>query len=269
MKLNINWKKRLPFIVWMRHYSLSKLQRDVIAGLTVGVMVIPQGLAYASIAELPPQYGLYNAFMGGFIYCLLGSSKDITQGPTAIMSLMVATYSAGSPQVAIALSFYIGIIWLVMGCCSLGFIVRIMPLPVISSFSSVACITIACGQLKYILGLSGIPRNLFPCLIKIFSKIRQINLWDLILSTVCIVLLEVLRQIKPVLDSSHEEHSSPTTTLQKVARNFLWIVCTARNALIVLISSWVAFALYKKGLTPFTLTGPVKEGLPPFQVESY
>jgi sodium-independent sulfate anion transporter 11 len=269
MRFSIDWRKRLPILKWLPHYSLSKLQNDFIAGVTVGLMVIPQGLAYASIAELPPQYGLYSSFMGGFVYCLFGSSKDITQGPTAIMSLMVAAHSAeckfSKHDYAIALSFLCGLIWLLMGFLSLGFIVRIMPLPVISAFTSTAAITIAGGQVKNLLGLSDIPREFFPCVINIFSKIGETNHWDLILSLICIVLLELLRFMRPV-ELPPEYYDSPPTGLQKVSRKFLWIVCTARNALIVFASGLVALAFYRKGLTPFTLTGKVEEGLPDFEV---
>jgi sodium-independent sulfate anion transporter 11 len=271
MRFSIDWRKRLPILGWLPHYSLAKLQQDFIAGLTVGLMVIPQGLAYASIAGLPPQYGLYSSFMGGFVYCFLGSSKDITQGPTAIMSLMVASHSAdfhsqqSSINYAIALSFFCGIIWLLMGLLSLGFIVRIMPLPVISGFTSAASITIAGGQIKNLLGLSHIPREFFPCMIKLFSKIGETNKWDLVLSIICILLLELLRYMRPV-ELPPNYYDSPATRVQKVSRKFLWIVCTARNALIVFASGLVALAYHAKGLTPFTLTGKVEKGLPGFEV---
>ena len=273
MRFSINWSKRLPILGWLPYYSVGKLQRDFIAGLTVGLMVIPQGLAYASIAELPPQYGLYSSFMGGFTYCFLGSSKDITQGPTAIMSLMVAMHSAdfhskqSSVNYAIALSFFCGIIWLLMGLFSLGFIVHIMPLPVISGFTSAAAITIGVGQIKHLLGLSDIPREFFPCIIKIFTKIGGTNLWDLTLGLICIFLLELLRYMRPV-DLPPHYYDSPPTRVHKVSRNFLWTVCTARNAITVFASALVALAYHEKGLTPFTLTGKVEEGLPDFQFPS-
>ena len=75
--------------------ALSGKQGDAIAGLTVAMTVIPQGLAYAGVAGLPPQYGLYSAFMGCFVYVFLGTAKDITFGPTAIMSLMVGEFGKG------------------------------------------------------------------------------------------------------------------------------------------------------------------------------
>ena len=78
-----------PIIKWIPEYNKDKLIGDVTAGLTVALTVIPQSLAYANLAGLPVQYGLYSSFMGVFLYTLLGTSKDVTLGPTAIMSLIV------------------------------------------------------------------------------------------------------------------------------------------------------------------------------------
>ena len=78
-----------PIIEWLPKYTKDKLICDLTAGLTVALTVIPQSLAYANLAGLPVQYGLYSSFMGVFIYCFMGTSKDVTLGPTAIMSLIV------------------------------------------------------------------------------------------------------------------------------------------------------------------------------------
>ena len=81
-------KKKLPILSWLPEYNVDFAVSDIIAGITVGLTVIPQGIAYALVANLPPQYGLYSAFMGCFFYCIFGSVKDITIGPTAIMAIM-------------------------------------------------------------------------------------------------------------------------------------------------------------------------------------
>lgn len=91
------------------------------AGLTVGLTVIPQGIAYAIVAGLEPQYGLYSAFMGCFVYFVFGSCKDITIGPTAIMSLMVQIHVANlGPAFAMLSAFLAGCIILVLGLLNLG-----------------------------------------------------------------------------------------------------------------------------------------------------
>ena len=126
----------------------------MIAGVTVGLTVIPQGIAYAVVAGLPPQYGLYSAFMGCFTYCFFGSAKDITIGPTAIMALMTNTYAQYGPQYAVLLSFLSGLIILLCGLLRLGFLIDFISVPVIAGFTSAAALTIASGQWKSLLGLS-------------------------------------------------------------------------------------------------------------------
>nr|KAG5709814.1 hypothetical protein BaRGS_032638 [Batillaria attramentaria] len=146
-------KKKLPIIQWLPKYRCREFQCDLIAGLTVGLTVIPQGLAYAVVAGLPPQYGLYSAFMGCFVYMFLGTSKDITLGPTAIMSLMVGTFAASTePEIAITLALVLtlmtGLVQLIMGLLNLGILVNYISYPVINSFTSAAAVTIGAGQIK-------------------------------------------------------------------------------------------------------------------------
>ncbi|KAG2461063.1 S2611 protein, partial [Polypterus senegalus] len=113
-------RKRLPILNWLPQYSLQWLKLDLIAGLTVGLTVVPQALAYAEVAGLPVQYGLYSSFMGCFVYCVLGTSKDITLGPTAIMSLLCASYIDHDPVYAVLLTFLCGIIQCVTGILHLA-----------------------------------------------------------------------------------------------------------------------------------------------------
>lgn len=147
-----NLKTKLPITQWLPNYSLRTLQCDLIAGLTVGLTVIPQGLAYAKIADLPPQYGLYSAFMGCFVYCFLGTAKDITLGPTAIMSLMTATFATSPIEedatYAIVLCLITGCVQLLLGLLNLGILVNFISYPVINAFTSAAAITIGFGQVK-------------------------------------------------------------------------------------------------------------------------
>jgi hypothetical protein len=81
-------KKRLPILQWLPNYDKSKFLFDIVAGLSVALTLIPQGIAFAIIAGLPPQYGLYSSFVGSFVYTVFGSCKDVTVGPTAIMALL-------------------------------------------------------------------------------------------------------------------------------------------------------------------------------------
>ncbi|KAK0092235.1 hypothetical protein PV326_001903 [Microctonus aethiopoides] len=113
--------KRLPILSWLPKYNSEKAISDAIAGITVGLTVMPQGLAYAILAGLEPQYGLYSAFMGAIVYVVFGSCKDITIGPTALMAIMTHEYVQGkSADFAVLLAFLAGCLQLVMACLHLG-----------------------------------------------------------------------------------------------------------------------------------------------------
>lgn len=150
---------RLPILKWVPTYRLSYLFYDFIAGLTVGLTAIPQGIAYAIVAGLPPQYGLYSGFIGSFVYLVFGSSKDVTIGkylsvqntirkfnvpknknfcsfllfligPTAILSLLIQRYVAKSIDFATFLTLINGALIFVFGMLNLGFLVQFISVPV-------------------------------------------------------------------------------------------------------------------------------------------
>lgn len=179
--------KKLPILDWAPLYSQAKFQSDVIAGLTVGLMVVPQSLAYATnIAELPARYGLYSSYVGVIVYMFFGTSKDVTLGPTAIMSKIVSEAtgsgklakemmcstgkngvfpngigSCGTNQCcdsvakATKLCIIAGIINMLMGFLNLGFLVDFISLPVLYGFTTSASLTIAAGQVHSLIGISG------------------------------------------------------------------------------------------------------------------
>ena len=260
-----NWKEKIPIVKWLPKYSLHSFQCDFIAGITVALMVIPQALAYAVIAGLPTEYGLYSAFMGGFVYCLLGSSKDLAVGPAAIMALMAGAFGRkNDPNFAITLSLFCGIVLLFMGILSLGFIVRLIPVPIISGFTSAASIIIACEQLPNLLGLTADSDEFFPLLKETFSNISQTKTWDVVLGFICMALLEVMRNFNRMQWPS--EIDSPPSLPQKIARKFIWVMEIGRNAVIVFACMLIAYAFHCKDMHPFSLTGKVQEGLPAFKV---
>lgn len=156
----------LPIMNWLPGYDRQMLTGDGIAGLIVAIMLVPQGMAYALLAGLPPEVGLYASIVPLVFYGLLGSSRALAVGPVAIVSLMVATtlgeiaesgtadYIAG----AVLLAFLSGSILLGMGLARLGFLVNFLSHPVISGFSSAAALVIGFSQLKHLLGFD-IPRS--------------------------------------------------------------------------------------------------------------
>lgn len=113
--------KRLPILTWLPQYTTEKAIGDLVAGVTVGLTVIPQALAYSNIAHLPLQYGLYTSFLGCFIYILLGGCKDVPFGPTAIVSIITyETVGDKGPEHATLLCLTTGVIQLLMGSCGFG-----------------------------------------------------------------------------------------------------------------------------------------------------
>ena len=158
------FKKLLPD--WFKQYQSAWLAGDVIAGAIVTVMLIPQSLAYAMLAGLPPQAGLYASLLPIFAYALFGSSMTLAVGPVAVASLMTATAlaplaSVGSVDyaaLAVILALLSGVMLFVFGVLRLGFLAYFLSHPVISGFISGSAVVIAIGQLKYIFGIQ-IPRS--------------------------------------------------------------------------------------------------------------
>ncbi|XP_068769766.1 sodium-independent sulfate anion transporter isoform X2 [Struthio camelus] len=255
-------QKRLPILSWLPRYSLAWLQLDLIAGATVGLTVVPQALAYAEVAGLPVQYGLYSSFMGCFVYCFLGTAKDVTLGPTAIMSLLVSSYAFHDPVYAVLLAFLSGCIQLAMGLLRLGFLLDFISCPVIKGFTSAASITISFNQVKNILGLQGIPRQFFLQVYQTLRRIGETRAGDAILGLVCLVALTGLGAMKSRLPRAPSVE--PLST--RVSYLIVWISATARNALVVLFAGLVAYSFQVMGSQPFTLTGKIPQGLPAFQL---
>ncbi|RME96819.1 MAG: solute carrier 26 family protein [Bacteroidetes bacterium] len=157
----MNLKSYLPILEWIKTYNKDTFKRDLIAGLTVGVMLIPQGMAYAMLAGLPPIYGLYASTLPLIIYAILGTSRQLAVGPVAMVSLLTASgigvmAEAGTAtyiSLAIALAALVGLIQFLLGVLRLGFLVNFLSHPVISGFTSAAALIIGLSQLKHLLGI--------------------------------------------------------------------------------------------------------------------
>lgn len=153
---------RLPVFDWVPGYDRANLKGDLVAGVTVGAMLIPQGMAYALLAGLPPQVGLYSAVLPLVAYAAIGSSRQLGVGPTAISSLLTAAalaqLSEGDPTAAVGLAatlaVMVGLLRIALGVGRLGFMVTFLSRPVLSGFTSAAAILIAASQLKHLLGIS-------------------------------------------------------------------------------------------------------------------
>ncbi|GAA5840778.1 hypothetical protein JCM9279_001217 [Rhodotorula babjevae] len=154
-----------PFVRWLPLYNVKWLIGDLIAGITVGMVLVPQAMSYAKIATLPLEYGLYSSFVGVCVYALFATSKDVTIGPVAVMSLEVARviqhvqdsdggaiYSA--PEIATCLAFLCGLIVLGIGLLRLGWLIEFIPSPSIAGFMTGSALNIAAGQVPALMGYS-------------------------------------------------------------------------------------------------------------------
>ncbi|KZT52049.1 putative sulfate permease [Calocera cornea HHB12733] len=156
-----------PFLQWIGRYNLGWLTGDIIAGITVGLVLVPQGMSYAQIATLDPQYGLYSSFVGVFIYAFFATSKDVSIGPVAVMSLETATIIShitsqygtewSNQQIATTVAFISGFIVLGIGILRLGWLVEFISAPAVAGYMTGSALNIAVGQLPQLLG----TQNLF------------------------------------------------------------------------------------------------------------
>jgi sodium-independent sulfate anion transporter 11 len=276
-KLKKHLRRKIPLLEWLPKYSLASGVSDLIAGLTVGLTVIPQGIAYAVVAGLPPQYGLYSAFIGCFTYTVFGSVEAVTIGPTAIIALMTRSYAKHHPAYAVLLSFLLGILILSCGLLQLGFLIDFISVPVIAGFTSAAALTIISGQWRHLLGLSidmghsKTHAGVVDYYVDIVNNITTTRWQDAVLGLSCTLLLLLLRALnqtnwfKPIGDETPSyiqrlTNRLPVTSLHCLDK-LVWLICTARNAMIVLLCLVLAWVL-DPGARVFSLTGSIDTGIP-------
>lgn len=194
----------MPSLTWLRKYRKENIKGDLSAGLTVGVMLIPQGMAYAMIAGLPPIYGLYASTVPLILYALFGTSRQLAVGPVAMVSLLTAAGVGALAEVgsqtfialAITLALMVGLIQFLLGAFRLGFLVNFLSHPVISGFTSAAALIIGLSQLKHLLGVD-IERShhIHEILIQAFEQAGAINWFTLGIGLGGIVLIKGIKRI--------------------------------------------------------------------------
>ncbi|XP_028160691.1 sodium-independent sulfate anion transporter isoform X1 [Ostrinia nubilalis] len=253
--------KRLPITAWMPQYNTEKAIGDLIAGITVGLTVIPQSLAYSNIAGLPPQQGLYGSFLGCFIYIVLGGCRAVPAGPTAIASLLTWQVAGGSLEKAVLLTFLAGLVELLMGVLGLGFLINFVSGPVSSGFTSAVALMIATSQVKDLFAISVSGSTFLQQWISIFRNVHAASVWDPVLGFACIALLLIMRKIGMIkLGAKSEDGPS---TRQKVFTKCLWLLGTCRNAIVVVASGALGFWFVASyGEAPVRLMGAIPSGVP-------
>ncbi|XP_077272863.1 sodium-independent sulfate anion transporter isoform X1 [Temnothorax americanus] len=254
--------KYIPVLGWLPRYTRLKAVSDLIAGITLGLTMIPQSMAYAVLAERIPQYGLYSCFVGGFVYIIFGTTKEVSIGPSSLMSLITLQYTRDMPQdFVILLCFLVGCVEFLMGVLNLGFLVDFISVPVTSGFMSAGALIIIIAQLQGLLGLKYKSENIVDNLYKLFKNINNIRLADFALGIFSIVFLLVFRKLKDIdcRCAKNKRDTPRNATIKKI----LWYFSIGRNALVVLITATIAYQFeMNTGSVPFRLSGKIEAGFP-------
>ncbi|XP_047325889.1 sulfate transporter 4.1, chloroplastic-like isoform X1 [Impatiens glandulifera] len=194
-----------PCSRWIRTYKWREyLQVDLMAGITVGVMIVPQSMSYAKLAGLAPIYGLYSGFMPVFIYAIFGSSRQLAVGPVALVSLLVSNILGDIvdssdvlyTELAILLALMVGVLECTMGLLRLGWIIRFISHSVISGFTSASAIVIALSQAKYFLGYDIVRSSeIIPLIKSIVSGLDQFAWQPFVMGSIVLGILLTMKHL--------------------------------------------------------------------------
>ena len=201
-------RRVFPVFEWLPGYGRRTFAADLGAGLTVGAVLIPQGMAYALVAGLPPVVGLYASVFPILAYTVFGRSRQLALGPVAIVSLLTASglesLAGGDAglyvSLAATLALMVGILMVAMGAARLGFVAQFLSQPVLSGFTSAAAIIIAGTQLRNILGVDLVRSEYtFDILVDVGRRLDEVHLLTLALGTGAFTLLMLLRRWRPTI----------------------------------------------------------------------
>ncbi len=243
-------KDFFPFLEWLAQYKKSDFKSDLLAGLTVAIMLIPQGMAYALLAGLPPIYGLYAGIVPLLIYAFFGTSRQLSVGPTALMSLLVMAgigqfAAVGSSEfiaLAVIAALIAGIIQILLGVFRLGFLVNFLSHPVTTGFTSAAAFIIAISQLGNLLGLDLIRSNkVHYILLQAVEQVQNTNWLTFIIGVGGILLMMITKRIHKKLP----------------------------HALIVVVISTLLVWGFRLDLQGVATAGEVPAGLPAFMIPKF
>ncbi len=263
MRFPYGWQRllpTLPILEWGRRYDRSTLARDVMAALIVTIMLIPQSLAYALLAGLPPEVGLYASVAPLLLYAILGTSRVLAVGPVAVVSLMTAAAigehaAVGTPgywAVAMTLAFLSGAMLLLMGILRLGFLANFLSHSVISGFISASALLIAASQLKTIMGVKADGHNFIELVARLLGQVSHTHGLTLAIGVLAMAFLFWVRKgLKPLLLG---------WGMKPKAADVLAKAGPVGAIAVTALLAW-AFQWQNQGLK---IVGTVPQGLPPF-----
>jgi MFS superfamily sulfate permease-like transporter len=200
----------VPAVDWLAHYRRDWLRGDVVAALTTWALVVPQSIAYAQIADLPPQAGLFATFAGLLGYALLGSSRQLIVSPTsstaAITAALVAPVAAGDVArfgaLAAMLAILVGLVLALLGLLHMGFVSRFISAGVQAGFMFGLGLTIIVGQVPKLLGVSGGEGNFFPQLGHLLTSLDEVNGWTAAIGLGSLAVLLAAKRAAPTLPAA-------------------------------------------------------------------
>ncbi|MFA7554766.1 MAG: sulfate permease [Spongiibacteraceae bacterium] len=199
--------KLFPGLLWLQSYSMSTFKNDLFAGLTIGVMLIPQSMGYAVLAGLPPEVGLYAAIFPPLLYALLGTSNKISVGPVALDAILIlaglsALAEPGSAQylqLAIELTLMVGLLQFMFGVLRFGFIVNFLSYPVIVGYTSAAALIIIGSQLPSLVGVHMESDNVFGLVQQLLASFQHWHWLTVAIALTSLLLIFAGRQLAPKL----------------------------------------------------------------------
>ncbi|RBR09361.1 uncharacterized protein FIESC28_09969 [Fusarium coffeatum] len=227
---------KVPIVGWLPKYNPRWLVNDLIAGLTLGLMLIPQGLSYAKIANIPVEYGLMSSWLPAVIYAFMGSTKDVSTGPTSLIGLLTsenvhALQDRWTPsEIASATAMMMGIYGMILGFLKLGFLLEFISLPVLSGFITAIAITIILNQMDSLLGEENVRDGAAKQIHDIFSELPNANGWACLIGFTGILFLTIL-------EKSGKRWSKNNRVI--------WLLSTTRAFLTLVLFTGISYAVNK------------------------
>lgn len=252
----------LPPLEWLRDYKSEALARDLLAAVIVTIMLIPQSLAYALLAGLPAEMGLYASILPLLAYAIFGSSRTLSVGPVAVVSLMTATAvgkvaatgSLGYASAAIAMALLSGVMLIGMGMLRFGYLVNLLSHPVVSGFITASGIIIALSQLRHILGIEAHGETLPMLVSTLWTQLSAFNSVTVVTGAAALAFLFWVRSgLAPLLHRAG------------LSRGAAGMIAKAGPVLVIIVTTLASVAFDYEALG-VALVGTVPRGLPAFSV---
>lgn len=263
------FKKIFPIVDWLPYYPTQPkwILSDFITGVSVAIVLVPQAMSYAKIAGLAPEYGLYSSFIGLIMYSIFATSKDVSIGPVAVMSLEVSkiiirvqdkypgVYTG--PEIATTVALLCGGITLGVGLLKLGFLVELIPLPAVMAFTTGSAFSIISGQLPGLMGYSNLVNTheaAYKVIINFLKNLPNTKV-DAAFGLVALFILYVWKYFTQFMANKHKNNYK---------KKLFWMyMANLRTAIVIIFSTLISFLIIRhhKDNSPFAITGKVASGL--------